>query len=131
VSRREKRAVALVTFRIQRSGAVSRSSLEEPSGRADFDEAALRAIVDAQPFAPLPGRSFGGQFLTVNFQFAYRVSNRRRFVSRRTGRGGMGRMGTERGHDTCARNRGLVCAWMATRKAEAKPANPVSARSRK
>jgi protein TonB len=65
-----KRAMALVTFRIQRSGAVSRSTLEEPSGRQDYDEAAKRAIIDAQPFPPLPA-AFGGEFLTVNFQFAY------------------------------------------------------------
>ncbi|MDZ4804343.1 MAG: energy transducer TonB [Candidatus Eisenbacteria bacterium] len=65
-----KKATALVTFRIQRDGKVSRSTLVEPSGRSDFDQSASRAIVDAQPFPPLPP-AFGGQFLVVNFQFAY------------------------------------------------------------
>ncbi len=65
-----KKVTALVTFRIQRDGKVSRSSLVEPSGKADFDQSALRAIVDAQPIPPLPP-AFGGQYLVVNFQFAY------------------------------------------------------------
>jgi TonB family protein len=65
-----KRAVAVVTFRIQRDGTISRHSLEEPSGRREFDEAATRAIIDVGKLPPLPA-AFGGQFLTVNFQFAY------------------------------------------------------------
>jgi len=67
-----RKATALVTFRIQRNGKVSRSSLVEPSGSADFDRSALRAIIDAdaQPIPPLPP-AFGGEYLVVNFQFAY------------------------------------------------------------
>lgn len=45
---------ATVSFRIHRSGRVIGSNLEAGSGNFYFDQAAMRAILSASPFPPLP-----------------------------------------------------------------------------
>lgn len=47
-------AKATVAFRISRSGRVTYSDLQEPSGNFYFDQAAMRAILSSSPFPPLP-----------------------------------------------------------------------------
>ena len=41
-------------FEIQRNGSFKLPTLKESSGNATYDQAALRAVVDAGPFPPLP-----------------------------------------------------------------------------
>ena len=43
-----------MAFRISRSGRVTYSDLQEPSGNFYFDQAAMRAILSSSPFPPLP-----------------------------------------------------------------------------
>jgi len=57
-----------VRCRIDRSGRLLEAGLEEPSGIAAFDRAALRAIYASTPFPPLP-QGFGGSTLTVHLDF--------------------------------------------------------------
>ena len=44
----------LLYFEIQRNGQIGLPKLKESSGNASYDQAALRAVVDASPFPPLP-----------------------------------------------------------------------------
>jgi len=44
----------LLYFEIQRSGAIKLPTVKESSGNPIYDQAALRAVVDASPFPPLP-----------------------------------------------------------------------------
>lgn len=67
---RGRQLKAVVRFRILRSGKIGEQVLEEPSGHAVFDQAALRAVTDAQKFGPLPD-AFPGAFLVVHFNFTY------------------------------------------------------------
>jgi TonB family protein len=59
-----------VYFRITRSGAIESPAVETSSGNFLFDQAALRAVVQANPLPPLPG-GFGDEYLGVHFSFAY------------------------------------------------------------
>jgi TonB family protein len=45
---------AVVVFEIGRDGGVKNPAVERSSGDAQYDQAALRAIVEAHPFPPLP-----------------------------------------------------------------------------
>jgi TonB family protein len=67
-----RRAEAQVRFRILRDGTVTQQMVEIPSGRPDYDQAALRAVLDGRPYPPLPP-AFGGEFLTIHFQFTYQA----------------------------------------------------------
>lgn len=67
---RGRQLKAVVRFRILRSGKIGEQVLEEPSGHTVFDQAALRAVTDAQKFGPLP-EAFPGAFLVVHFNFTY------------------------------------------------------------
>ncbi|MBI3292549.1 MAG: TonB C-terminal domain-containing protein [Elusimicrobia bacterium] len=58
----------LVTFVIQRSGAVTAIELERTSGDPLFDQGALRAIQTAAPFPPLP-EGFQDPTLSVHVEF--------------------------------------------------------------
>jgi len=44
----------LLYFEIQRNGAIKLPTVKESSGNPIYDQAALRAVVDASPFPPLP-----------------------------------------------------------------------------
>jgi TonB family protein len=59
-----------VYFRITRSGSIDGASVEGSSGNFLFDQAALRAVVQANPLPPLPG-GFPDAYLGVHFSFAY------------------------------------------------------------
>jgi TonB family protein len=59
-----------VYFRVSRSGAIDGASVESSSGNFLFDQAALRAVVQANPLPPLPG-GFPDSYLGVHFSFAY------------------------------------------------------------
>jgi protein TonB len=59
-----------VYFRITRSGAIDSPAVSASSGNFLFDQAALRAVVQASPLPPLPS-GFGDQYLGVHFSFAY------------------------------------------------------------
>lgn len=59
-----------VYFRVLRSGAIESPSIETSSGNFLFDQAALRAVVQASPLPPLPG-GFADDYLGVHFSFAY------------------------------------------------------------
>jgi len=57
-------------FRIERSGAISKMSVETSSGNFLFDQAAQRALTQARPLPSLPG-SFADDYLGVHFTFAF------------------------------------------------------------
>jgi len=59
-----------VYFRIARSGSIDTPVIETSSGNFLFDQAALRAVVQAHPLPPLPG-GFSDDNLGVHFSFAY------------------------------------------------------------
>ncbi|MBF2073061.1 MAG: TonB family protein [Synechococcales cyanobacterium C42_A2020_086] len=61
---------AKVRFRIDRQGRLSDVELLQPSGDPLADQAAIQAIWDAAPFAPLP-QSAPEEILIVNFTFTY------------------------------------------------------------
>jgi protein TonB len=44
----------IVTFDILRDGSVRNSQIAQRSGNATLDNSALRAVMDAAPFPPLP-----------------------------------------------------------------------------
>jgi protein TonB len=50
----EPRQRPLLLFEIQRDGSIKLPTLKESSGNPVYDQAALRAVVDASPFPPLP-----------------------------------------------------------------------------
>lgn len=57
-----------VYFKISRSGEVEDVKIEQSSGNALFDQAAMRAVYYASPLPPLPADS-GLQNLGVHFDF--------------------------------------------------------------
>ncbi|UCH82742.1 MAG: TonB C-terminal domain-containing protein [Candidatus Latescibacterota bacterium] len=59
-----------VYFVINKSGAIDTPVIETSSGNFLFDQAALRAVVQASPLPPLPG-GFADDYLGVHFSFAY------------------------------------------------------------
>lgn len=59
-----------VHFTINRSGSISTPTIETSSGNFLFDQAALRAVIQANPLPPLPG-GFADDYLGVHFSFAY------------------------------------------------------------
>jgi TonB family protein len=59
-----------VHFRVLRSGAIQSPYIETPSGDFLFDQAAVRAVVQASPLPPLPG-GFTEDYLGVHFSFTY------------------------------------------------------------
>ncbi|MCZ6765507.1 MAG: TonB family protein [bacterium] len=60
----------VVRFKVLRSGAVQSPMIELPSGSFLFDQAALRAVTQANPLPPLPS-AFKDDYLGVHFSFAY------------------------------------------------------------
>lgn len=66
----ESKRVA-VGFKVQRGGAISNLQLDQSSGVAIADEAALRAVENASPFKPLPAG--GRDELDIQFVFDYNM----------------------------------------------------------
>jgi colicin import membrane protein len=60
----------VAVFEISREGQVSRIAIEKSSGNSYYDQAALRAITEANPFPPLPAE-FPGQTLRVHLGFNF------------------------------------------------------------
>lgn len=60
----------VAVFEINREGQVSRLAIEKSSGNPYYDQAALRAITEANPFPPLPAE-FPGQTLRVHLGFNF------------------------------------------------------------
>jgi TonB family protein len=60
----------VAVFEINREGQVSRLAIEKSSGNTYYDQAALRAITEANPFPPLPAE-FTGQTLRVHLGFNF------------------------------------------------------------
>jgi TonB family protein len=61
----------VVYFRVSRRGSIVAPSIETSSGNLVFDQAALRAVHQANPLPALPP-GYGGDDLGVHFSFAYR-----------------------------------------------------------
>lgn len=59
-----------VYFRVASNGSIVSPSVETSSGNFLFDQAALRAVVQASPLPPLPD-GFTDDYLGVHFSFAY------------------------------------------------------------
>jgi TonB family protein len=62
---------AIVLFEIGRDGQIKEPAVERSSGNAIFDQSAVRAVMEASPFPPLP-QGFPGPSLRVHFGFEYR-----------------------------------------------------------
>ncbi len=62
---------AVVLFEIGRDGQIKEPAMERSSGNALYDQAALRAIIEASPFPPLPPE-FKAPSLKVHFGFDFR-----------------------------------------------------------
>jgi len=60
----------VVLFEIERDGQVRTSKIERSSGNAIYDNSALRAIMDANPFPELP-REFPSHSLRIHFGFDF------------------------------------------------------------
>lgn len=59
-----------VYFRVRRDGSIQSPAVATSSGNFLFDQAALRAVVQASPLPALPG-GFTDDYLGVHFSFAY------------------------------------------------------------
>ncbi|HEV8306728.1 MAG TPA: TonB family protein [Methylomirabilota bacterium] len=62
---------AVVLFEIGRDGQIKEPAVERSSGNALYDQSALRAIMEASPFPPLPPE-FRAPSLKVHFGFEFR-----------------------------------------------------------
>jgi TonB family protein len=63
---------AVVLFQIGRDGKlVKEPEVEKSSGNALYDQSALRAVIEADPFPPLPA-DFKAPSLKVHFGFEYK-----------------------------------------------------------
>ncbi len=63
---------ALVSFNIDRNGAVFETQIERSSGDEAYDYAALNAAKNSDPYPPLP-EDFGKEILTVTVEFRQEV----------------------------------------------------------
>lgn len=61
----------VVYFRLSRNGRISELRVEESSGNAYFDRAAMRAVRSSDPFPPLP-KAFSDSWLGIHFTFVQR-----------------------------------------------------------
>src|SRR5262249_38198726 len=61
----------VVVFEIGREGQIKEPSVERSSGNAIYDRSALRAVMEASPFPPLP-TEFRASSLKVHFGFEFR-----------------------------------------------------------
>jgi protein TonB len=60
--------MAIVTFEILRDGSIRNAKVAQPSGNSTMDYSALRAVMDAAPFPPLPSEYDRNQ-ASVELQF--------------------------------------------------------------
>jgi protein TonB len=60
--------MAIITFDIQRDGTIRNAKVAQPSGNSTMDFSALRAVMDAGPFPPLPSEYERNQ-ASVELQF--------------------------------------------------------------
>ena len=60
--------MAIITFDIQRDGSIRNAKVAQPSGNSTMDYSALRAVMDAAPFPPLPSEYDRNQ-ASVELQF--------------------------------------------------------------
>ena len=60
--------MAIITFDIQRDGSIRNAKVAQPSGNSTMDYSALRAVMDAAPFPPLPSE-FDRNQANVELQF--------------------------------------------------------------
>lgn len=60
----------VVVFEISRDGQIAPPEVEKNSGNVWYDQSALRAVMDAAPFPPLP-QEFQAQSLRVHFGFDF------------------------------------------------------------
>ena len=60
----------LVLFEISRDGQIATPEVEKSSGNVWYDQSALRAVMDAAPFPPLP-QEFQAESLRVHFGFDF------------------------------------------------------------
>jgi len=65
----EERLIAIVYFKITRSGEIKDIKLEQKSGSFEFDRAAISAVTYASPLPPLP-IDYREQTLVVRYEFA-------------------------------------------------------------
>lgn len=61
---------AIILFEIGRDGQIKEPSLERSSGNALYDQSALRAVMEASPFPPLPPE-FKASSLRIHFGFEF------------------------------------------------------------
>jgi TonB family protein len=61
---------AVILFEIHRDGQVTNPHVEKTSGNPWYDQSALRAVLDATPFPPLP-QEFPAESLRVHFGFDF------------------------------------------------------------
>lgn len=61
---------AVILFEIARDGKIAASRVEKSSGNVWYDQSALRAVLDATPFPPLP-QEFQAESLRVHFGFDF------------------------------------------------------------
>jgi protein TonB len=67
---REAGGRAVIVFEINRDGSVGRPMVEDSSGDPQYDQAALRAVIDANPFPPLP-EGFRESILKIHLGFDF------------------------------------------------------------
>jgi len=60
----------IIVFEIGRNGQIGRLAVEKTSGNAVYDQAAMRAIQNANPFPDLPA-DFNAPLLRVHLSFGY------------------------------------------------------------
>jgi TonB family protein len=70
ISAAGRETAAIINFRIDRSGKVAASYVEEPSGIGSFDAASLRAVIESSPLPPLP-QDYLGDWLGIHLRFVY------------------------------------------------------------
>ena len=61
---------AVVYFKIEKNGHIAEVHIKNSSGDKTFDQQALRAVLLADPFAPLP-EGFNENYLGVFFEFSF------------------------------------------------------------
>jgi protein TonB len=59
---------AIVLFEIDREGQIKEPSVERSSGNAIYDQSAVRAVLEASPFPPLP-QGYPGRSLRIRYGF--------------------------------------------------------------
>jgi protein TonB len=60
--------IAIITFQIARDGSVKNPQIAQRSGNSTLDYSALRAVMDAGPFPPLPP-NYTGSHADVELRF--------------------------------------------------------------